>query len=68
VHEATLENAMEENALEKGHSTPLMAANFALLVRARMLVLTHFSQRYQHTNSEEVSSNRNYIIYHTGTG
>ncbi|CAB3362225.1 Hypothetical predicted protein [Cloeon dipterum] len=53
VHESTLENYMLENALEKGHSTPGMAAKYAHEISARNLILTHFSQRYRATSEEE---------------
>ncbi|CAG0890769.1 unnamed protein product, partial [Darwinula stevensoni] len=60
VHEATLENAMEEKAKENGHSSPRMAASFASSVHAKLLVLTHFSQRYhdslQQSLMDEVGS------------
>jgi len=37
---------VEERSKSRGHSTPQMAARFATLVKARKLVLNHFSSRY----------------------
>lgn len=51
-HEATLENEMQGMAIARGHSTPSMAAMFAKHVRARRLVLTHFSNRYTSSSGE----------------
>lgn len=52
VHEATFEEAMEQDAKKKGHSTSVMAADFARACKARRLVLTHFSARYSTSSSE----------------
>ncbi|GAA5867433.1 hypothetical protein JCM1840_002137 [Sporobolomyces johnsonii] len=46
VHEATIEDDMPEVARAKGHSTFAQAIQIATRMRARHLLLTHFSARY----------------------
>lgn len=46
IHEATLSDSLEDNALEIGHSTPSQAAAIAQAARVKRLVLTHISGRY----------------------
>ena len=46
IHEATMENDLEEMALQKRHSTTAEAVADGLAVRAERTILTHFSQRY----------------------
>ncbi len=47
VHEATFADEDRPRALETGHSTAREAAQLAKRARARRLVLTHFSSRYE---------------------
>jgi ribonuclease Z len=47
VHEATLPDELQARSHRVGHSTPSMAARFALEAAARHLVLTHFSPRFE---------------------
>lgn len=46
VHEATLEQAMEEKANSRGHSSSRQAAQLAVEAGAGRLVITHLSSRY----------------------
>lgn len=46
IHEATFEDGMEEEAVLKRHSTVGEAIDIAVTMKAKALVLTHFSQRY----------------------
>ncbi|KAI7804020.1 zinc phosphodiesterase ELAC protein 2, partial [Triplophysa rosa] len=46
IHEATLEDGMEEEALEKRHSTTSQAIDIGMKMNAEFIVLNHFSQRY----------------------
>ncbi|KAJ3339301.1 hypothetical protein HDU93_008408 [Gonapodya sp. JEL0774] len=46
VHEATFEDALIEEAIEKSHCTVGEAVQVAEKMAARNLLLTHFSQRY----------------------
>lgn len=46
IHECTYSAALKEKAIEHGHSTSSMAGEFAAQCNAAMLVMTHFSARY----------------------
>ncbi len=47
IHEATFSKNLADVALEKKHSTSVDAANSALKMNAKQLILTHISSRYQ---------------------
>lgn len=47
IHEATFEDGLEGNAVAKKHSTTSEALAIGARMRAKMTLLTHFSQRYQ---------------------
>lgn len=46
VHEATFDDSMSDDAVKKKHCTVREALDVARQMRARDVVLTHFSQRY----------------------
>lgn len=46
IHEATLEDGLEDEALEKTHSTTSQAINVGMTMNAEFIMLNHFSQRY----------------------
>ena len=45
LHEATMEDSLKEKAVSFGHSTPTMAAEFALKTSVKRLCLFHLSPR-----------------------
>ncbi|KAF5911906.1 hypothetical protein HPG69_015884 [Diceros bicornis minor] len=46
IHEATLEDGLEEEAMEKTHSTTSQAIGVGMRMNAEFIMLNHFSQRY----------------------
>ncbi|KAJ4931668.1 hypothetical protein JOQ06_010109 [Pogonophryne albipinna] len=46
IHEATLEDGMEEEAVDKKHSTTSQAIGIGMWMNAEFIMLNHFSQRY----------------------
>ncbi|NWX05754.1 RNZ2 protein, partial [Caloenas nicobarica] len=46
IHEATLEDGMEKEAIEKTHSTTSQAIQTGMKMNAGFIMLNHFSQRY----------------------
>lgn len=46
VHEATMEDGLEEEARKKKHSTTSEAIEVGRAMGAKFTLLTHFSQRY----------------------
>ena len=51
VHESTFAAYIADEAVFKGHSTSVMAGEFARSIKARNLLLTHFSNRYGTANT-----------------
>jgi ribonuclease Z len=51
IHDATLDEALTERAEEDGHSTPSQAARNAKKAKAKRLILTHISARYEDTST-----------------
>lgn len=51
VHEATYDDGRGAQAQQWGHSTAGTAGRFAAAVRARALIITHFSARYDDASS-----------------
>jgi ribonuclease Z len=50
IHDATLDDELAERAKEDGHSTPSQAAENAKKAKAKRLILTHVSSRYDDAN------------------
>jgi len=50
IHDSTLSEDLAERAKEYGHSTPDQAARSAKKAKAKKLILTHISQRYEDTS------------------
>ncbi|XP_069883027.1 zinc phosphodiesterase ELAC protein 2 [Dipodomys merriami] len=46
IHEATLEDGLEMEAIEKTHSTTSQAIGVGMRMNAEFIMLNHFSQRY----------------------
>ncbi|XP_041075596.1 zinc phosphodiesterase ELAC protein 2-like [Polyodon spathula] len=46
IHEATLEDGMEDEATEKKHSTTSQAIGIGMEMNAKFIMLNHFNQRY----------------------
>lgn len=46
IHEATMEDNLEDEAAIKFHSTISQAINVGIFADAKFILLTHFSQRY----------------------
>lgn len=47
LHEATFDDELQGDAIAKQHSTTSEAVGIGIAMRARRIILTHFSQRYQ---------------------
>lgn len=62
VHETTFDKTMEDRAIISGHSTTIMAGEFAKKIKAKMLIITHVNLFYNYNYS---LSFHNGIQYHT---
>lgn len=62
IHEATCSDEDLQVALSKGHSTSGMAGEFARKIRAKHLILNHFSPRGFRPNEYEESKNIRVIL------
>ena len=56
VHEATMSGGMEDEAFRRKHATASMAGAVAKRVRAKTLVLNHFSPKFNHIDINRLVS------------
>ncbi|KAI9920279.1 hypothetical protein PsorP6_015817 [Peronosclerospora sorghi] len=56
IHEATFEDALQQEAKEKAHCTIAEALAVGRQAQAQHLILTHFSQRYPKVTSTQATS------------
>lgn len=54
IHESTLEDEKLKDAVDKRHSTTSEAVQVGILMRAKKIILTHFSQRYKSFTCSDV--------------
>ncbi|TIB94212.1 hypothetical protein E3Q19_00555 [Wallemia mellicola] len=64
IHEATMEDGLEETAKAKGHSTIGQAIDIGKSMSAKKILLTHFSQRYSKLAHSSESEKGTHIIAH----
>ena len=65
VHEATQEDALEQKAIERGHSTTVHAAMIAKQANAKRLIMTHISPRYSLNDNAKLVNEAKNIFNHT---
>ena len=65
VHEATQEDALEQKAIERGHSTTVHAAMIAKQANVKRLILTHISPRYSLNDNAKLVNEAKSIFNHT---
>ncbi|MWN31050.1 MULTISPECIES: ribonuclease Z [unclassified Gilliamella] len=65
VHEATQENALEDKAIERGHSTTIHAATIAKQANAKRLIMTHISPRYSLDDNNKLVNEARSIFANT---
>ena len=58
LHEATFDDELKDEALAKKHSTTSEAVAVGVAMRARRIILTHFSKRYQNIPSTSALDTR----------
>ena len=65
VHEATQEDALEQKAIERGHSTTVHAAMIAKQANVKRLIMTHISPRYSLNDNAKLVNEAKNIFNHT---
>ncbi len=65
IHESTFRRGLEERAEKYYHSTNIQAAQVAKQAKAKRLILTHISSRYNEEGSRELLQEAREIFPHT---
>lgn len=65
LHEATFDDELQGDAKAKGHSTTSEALGVGLAMKAKRVILTHFSQRYSKIPVMSDISSRNIVLEET---